>query len=332
MQRRTFLAAAVATALVAQARAASTTLRVGYIPILPMTPLFVLAGEGWAAPENLDLKLAPFSSGPAMVQAMASGSLDIAYVGVGPALVARSRGLPQRVVASCVVDQVALMGRGVLARDFDPKDPAGSFRSFRQREGRPVKIATLPPGSVPDAVLRFWLLRIAKIAPTDVEVIGVGEDAVQQQLLAGAVDAASILEPILTIVQEREPSARVLVPNGALMPGQPGAVVVATENAIATRADAVQSLVKLHARAIDFIRQQPDRTVEHLAQFVGKGLVDQWTLKNALQREAPRFVGDPRKVLAGTQALQDFMVELGALPKPTKLDELFEFRFYDAVR
>ncbi|GIL41701.1 ABC transporter substrate-binding protein [Roseiterribacter gracilis] len=332
MQRRTFLAASAALAFAPSARAAPTTLRVGYIPILPMTPLFVLAGEGWAASQNLELKLAPFSSGPAMVQAMAADSLDIAYVGVGPALVARSRGLPQRVVASCVVDQVALVGRGALARDYDPADPAGSFRRFREREGHAAKIATLPPGSVPDAVLRYWLLRIAKIAPTDVEVIGVGEDAVQQQLLAGAVDAASILEPILTIVQEREPSARVLVKNGELMPGQPGAVVVASENAITQQPDAVKALVMLHARAIAFIHTHTDRTVDHVAQFVGKGLVDPATLKRALQRETPRFVGDPRKILTGTTGLQDFMVELGALSKSTPLEQLFEFRFYDATR
>ncbi|MDB5367583.1 MAG: nitrate transporter substrate-binding protein [Rhodospirillales bacterium] len=335
MRRRDLLRAGLAASVasrVAPARAATTLLRVGYIPILPMTPLFVLAGEGWAASQNLELKLSPFSSGPAMVQAMAADSLDIAYVGVGPALVARSRGLPQRVVASNVVDQVALVGRGTLARDYDSQDPAGSFRRFREREGRAAKIATLPQGSVPDAVLRYWLLRIARIPPSDVEVIGVGEDAVQQQLLAGAVDAASILEPILTIVQERDAGARTLVPNGAMFPGQPGAVVVASENAIAMRSEAVQSLVALHARALKFIPADPDRTTEHLGFFLGRGLVQPATLKRALLNETPRFVGDPRRILAGTSALQDFMVELGALPKPTKLDELFEFRFYDAVR
>ncbi len=143
--------------------------------------------------------------------------------------------------------------------DYDAKDPAGSFKRFREREGHAAKIATLPQGTVPDAVLRYWLLRVAKIAPGDVEVIGVGEDAVQQQLLAGAVDAASILEPILTIVQERDSGARVLVPNGMMMPGQPGAVVVATENAISRQADAVQALVSLHAQALNSFRPIPTR-------------------------------------------------------------------------
>jgi NitT/TauT family transport system substrate-binding protein len=37
-----------------------------------------------------------------------------------------------------------------------------------------------------------------------------GASRVQQALLAGAVDAASTLEPILTVVQQRDPSALVV--------------------------------------------------------------------------------------------------------------------------
>jgi NitT/TauT family transport system substrate-binding protein len=335
MRRRTLLRLAAAAAVASRMgplRAAPAPLRVGYIPILPMAPLFVLEGEGWATEASLNLKLAPFSSGPAMVQAMAASSLDIAYIGIGPALVARARNLPLRVIAACVVDQVLLIGVGMLAQLYDPADPAGSFRRFRERTGRAAKIATLPPGSVPDAVLRNFLTRIAHVAPDDVELIGVGEDAVQQELLAGAVDAASIVEPIVTVVQQRSPGARVLVPAGELFPGHPGAVVVATEAAIATQTAAVQSLVGLHARAIDFIRAEPDRATAHVADFIGKGLLEPAVLRRALLRETPHFVGDPRRVVTGTLALQSFMVELGSLPRATPLDELFDDRFYDAVR
>jgi NitT/TauT family transport system substrate-binding protein len=57
------------------ARAEETTIEVGYMPILPVAQLFVLEDAGWADEAGLDLELTRFSSGPAMVQAMASGEL-----------------------------------------------------------------------------------------------------------------------------------------------------------------------------------------------------------------------------------------------------------------
>ena len=69
---------------------AQTKLDVANIPIMPMTQLFILEQEGWAKEAGLDLKLTNFSSGPAIVQAIASGKFDVIYFGIGPAMVAQA--------------------------------------------------------------------------------------------------------------------------------------------------------------------------------------------------------------------------------------------------
>jgi NitT/TauT family transport system substrate-binding protein len=72
--RRSVAAVVVAAAvglLAAAPVAAQTKLDVAYIPIMPMTQLFILEEEGWAKEAGLDLKLTKFSSGPAIVQAIA---------------------------------------------------------------------------------------------------------------------------------------------------------------------------------------------------------------------------------------------------------------------
>ena len=215
------------------------TLRVGYIPIIPMTQLFIMEGEGWTGQAGLRLQLTQFSSGPTMVQALASGSLDVAYVGIGPAIVARSRGIDIKVLASNIIDQVALIGRGPFAETMAAAPSAAEgFRRFYERAGRPAKIATLPQGSVPDTILRYYIQNVAKVDPAHVQIIGIGEDQVQQSLLAGAVEGASILEPILTIVQERDPTARIIAPANAMLPRQPGAVLAVRETVIADHPDA----------------------------------------------------------------------------------------------
>src|SRR4051794_37124165 len=268
LSRRQFIhlsgTAAALTLSPLRANAAPVTLRVGYIPIIPMTQLFIMEGEGWTGRAGLHLQLIQFSSGPTMVQALASGSLDVAYVGIGPALVARSRGIDIKVLASNIIDQVALIARGPFAETMAaaPSEAEG-FRRYFERAGRAAKIATLPQGSVPDTVLRHYIQNVAKIDPQHVNIVGVGEDQVQQLLLAGAVEGASILEPILTIVQERDPTARIIASPNTMLPRQPGAVLAVRETVIAEHRDAIAKLVELHVRATDFARAERDRTAAH---------------------------------------------------------------------
>ncbi|UEM19060.1 ABC transporter substrate-binding protein [Skermanella mucosa] len=324
--------AAAASLLPAAAMAAPVTLRVGYIPIIPMTQLFVMQGEGWTGKAGLKLELTQFSSGPAMVQALASGSLDVAYVGIGPAMVARSRGIDIKVLASNIIDQVALIGRGPFAEMMAAAPSAAEgFRSFFERAGRPAKIATLPTGSVPDTILRYYLNRVAKADPKHVEIVGVGEDQVQQALLAGAVEGASILEPILTIVQERDPTARIVAPASTMLPRQPGAVLAVRETVIAAHRDAVATLVELHVRATEFARSRQDRAADHVTAFVGKGLVDPRIIDKALRSPSTNLVADPHVIREATAVLQDFQQTLGTQVKPVNLDDLFDYSFYDAV-
>lgn len=312
--------------------AAATTLQVAYLPVLPMAQLFVIEAEGWAGEAGLDLRLTRFSSGPAMVQALASGKYDVAYVGIGPAMVARGNGLDLKVIAANGKDQLALLGRGAFAETFaDASSPAAAFAGFRKSTGRPVKIATLPKGSVPDTVLRYYLAQVAHVSASDVEILGFGEDRVQQALLSGAVDAASILEPILTIVQERDKSARVLAKGEQMFPDQPGPVLAVRENTIRSQREAVEALLKLHIRATELIRKEPERAARDVETVIGQGLIPLATLQKALTSPAMHPISDPHAIMAGTARLARFQAEIGALPKPVTIEALFDTSLYDAV-
>ncbi|SMH35610.1 ABC transporter substrate-binding protein [Azospirillum agricola] len=336
LNRRTLLLSAAAlagSAALPHPTRAATTLRVGYIPIIPMTQLYVLSGEGWAKEAGLELTTTGFQSGPAMIQALASGTLDVAYVGIGPAMIARSKGVPLKVVAANVIDQVALIGRGPLAEAVaGAAGPADGFRAFRAAQGRPAKIASLPAGSVPDTVLRHWTAEVARIPAADIQIVGMGDEQVQQALLSGAVDGASILEPTLTLVQSRLPDARIVARAGTMFPQQPGAVLAVTEAAIARDRAAVAALVRLHVRATAFAKANPDRTAEHVTAAIGKGLVEPAVMRAALTSEATNFVDDPRAIVESTRRMQAFQQGLGQITDPVDIDALFDFSFHDAAK
>ncbi|MGH7041723.1 MAG: ABC transporter substrate-binding protein [Acetobacteraceae bacterium] len=332
-RRRVLLGAAALGALAAARPArAATTLQVAYIPILAMAQLFVIEAEGWAKPAGLDFVTTDFSSGPAMVQALASGRFDVAYIGIGPTMVARAHGVDLKVVAANGIDQNALLARGAFAATWaKAASPATAFAAFHKAAGRPVRVATLPKGAVPDTVLHYWLFQVAHIAPADVQVLGFGENRVQQALLSGSVDAACTLEPALTLVTERDPTARVLLRGGAMFPGQPGAVLAVTDRLIAANRAAVQTLVALHISATALLRTHPHRAAADLERTMGKGLLTTATLFKAVTSPSMDPIADPRAIIAATEKLNAYQASLDHMGKLADVPGLFDPSFYIAA-
>lgn len=311
---------------------AQTKLKVAYIPIMPMAQLFVMEGAGWTKEAGLELELTKFSSGPAIVQAIASGGFDVMYFGIGPAMVSRARGVPIKVVASAGIEQIALITRGDFGATMAAAaTPAEGVRKFTADTGRKPRIASLPKGSVPDTVLRHWLIKVAGLTEDDIDIIGMGAGKVQQAMLAKSVDAASILEPILTIIGDKLPDARIAVTGGEMLAKQPGAVLAIRENVIASNRDDVAKLVDLHVRATKLINEDPDQAATHIHAALGRGLIPLEVIQRALRSASNNFVSDPSAIIAATKVMHDFSAEIGTLKKPVPLDELFDTSFYKQV-
>ena len=326
------MAVAAFSWLAAAPVAAQTKLEVAYIPIMPMTQLFILDQEGWAKEAGLDLELTKFSSGPAIVQAIASGKFDVIYFGIGPAMVARANGIPIKVVAANGIEQIALIAQGEFRKYVDEAaSVAEGVRKFTADKGRKPKIASLPKGSVPDTVLRHWLIKVAGLSEQDIDIVGMGADKVQQAMLSRAVDGASILEPIITIIQERLPDAGIIATGGDMLPKQPGAILAVREKALAEHPEAIKKLIELHKRATDLIASDPERAAKDVHAAIGKGLVPLETIQKALQSRLNQFVADPRLIIAATKTMHDFQLEIGALKEPVPLDDLFDTSVYEAV-
>ena len=329
--RRRWLTAAMLAALAAapcRAAAAETTLSVAYIPVMPMAQLFVIEGEGWTRSAGPRLTLTKFSSGPAMLEAMASGRYDVMYVGIGPALIARARGIPVKVVAANVVDPLALIARGRLAEDAAAaKTPIEAIRDFIAAERRPPVIATFPKGSVPDLALRYWLME-GGLGVDAASIVGMDADEVQQALITGSVDAASTVEPILTVVQERVPDARILVRGDQMFPNLPGAVVAVSENALAHKRAAILRLLRLHIRATQLLREDPATAAGDVAPFIDPG-VSSATIERAVRSPISRFVSDPRPIIGATATMDEFAVKIGVAARSVAVEQLVDPSLYD---
>src|SRR5882724_13714279 len=127
------LASATGSALAQQ------PLRVGYIPVMGVAQIFVADGEGWTKQAGIPLAPAAFESGPNMIQALSSGSLDVYVAGLAPLLVARAKGIDVRVIAATVVEEMGFGAGASFAPFFDGRTQAEAFKAFREKNGRPAK-------------------------------------------------------------------------------------------------------------------------------------------------------------------------------------------------
>jgi NitT/TauT family transport system substrate-binding protein len=329
-RRLATVAAAVALFAWGAGAEAATEVRVGFIPVVGSGQLFVIDGEGWARESGLDLKLTQFESGPAMISALASGTLDAYYGGIAPVLVASARGIDVKVYASAAIEEMTVVGRGNFGTLPNAGTAAG-FKAFAEAQGRPVNIATQPPGSVPDTVLRYWLENVVKADPATYKITAMGIEATQQALLAGAVDAATIREPTLTVVQGRDPAIKLLALGGDMLPNQPGSVLAITGAFVRANPDAAKTFVALHGRATEQMSKEPNRAAKHQQKSLGKGLTELSVFERALVSPASRFVADPAVIKDSTKVLQDYQLKLGTLDKGADLGVLFDDGFYRAI-
>lgn len=333
MRRNLAIAAVLAPFMLASAAKAETAVRIGYIPVIGAAPMVVADKEGWLRQAGVKPGFTVFESGPNMIQALASGTIDVYVAGIAPLAVARSKGIDVTVVAATAIEEMTVMAGPKLAPFFEGGKPAAeAFKAFVAKEGRPARLATQPPGSVPDTTLRHWLNVVSKVDKADYQIIPMGIDATQQALLAGAVDGATVREPADSIIQSRHPGFRIVALGGEMFPIQPGTVVAVSGAFLKAHPDAVQSLVDANIRGIDFIKASPEKAAPHISAVLGKGLISNEIIQKALASPATKLEANPSVIIEPTAKMQAYQVELGAIPKAEPLDGLFDISFYEKAR
>ncbi len=269
-----------------------------------------------------------FNAGTAIVQALASGKFDIAIMAMSPVIVARAAGIDLKVVAAMHdINSHAFIGTPALAGAYDKAtSPAAAFAQFAKDNGRPVKIAALPKGTLPDTAIRFYLAH-HNVAPEHYQILSQGDEQVLQSMLAGAVDAVSLAEPLMEIIKTKVSGTKVLAAGATLMPGHPGFVIAVREKFIEKNPDAVRKIVEMNARATELIKKDAPRASKSVLNYIGRGLMDQDLMIAALSSPYNPVNSDPRILVKGTDAMQDFQLKLGVQSRKVSADELFDFRF-----
>jgi len=302
------------------------TIRIGHFPNITHSQAIIGLARGDFSREigtNVRIDVKRFNAGPAAIEALFAGSLDICYIGPNPAIngYVKSHGKALRILAGATSGGAALIVRkesGIVSdKDFSGK-----------------KIATPQLGNTQDVALRAWLtargLHIGE-KPDEVAVLPVGNPQAYDLFRQGKIDAAWLPEPWASRL-EIEAGGRLYLDERTLWPEGDfvtAHVIVRTEF-MKTRPDVVAAWLRGHAGVTAWIgtNGQLAKKVlnDELARITGKA-IPVAVLEIAWERM--RVTWDP--VAGSLKSSAEAAWKAGILPAMPVLDDIYELRPLNAI-
>ncbi|MEW6644896.1 MAG: ABC transporter substrate-binding protein [Pseudomonadota bacterium] len=299
---------------------AAEPLRIGWVAAMANAPAVIAERKGFFAAEGLAVELKPFGDGPVIQQAMASGELDVGYIGAPPVYQWFSRGLDSRILAKVNYGQAAVVAKA-----------GGPIAGLQDLRGR--RLAGVARGSGMDVLLRGYVLKekggLDPDADLSLSQLPVGN--MNAALDTGTVDAVFSWEPFVSQAVLRG-TGRVVLDVNAAIPGYPWYVVMAPAKTLKERPEDLVKLLRAHRRAIAFLR---DHAAEADAIIASEFKLETVTAPDGRTLTPQAVVAEARKRLgwsdeltasdrAFIQRLMDYSRDLGFLGRPLKVEQIVD--------
>jgi NitT/TauT family transport system substrate-binding protein len=205
-------------------------------------------GKGWFEQRlgpNVQIQWFNYNAGPSAMEAIFAGSLDVTYVGQGPALNAhfKSNGEEIRVLAGA-----ANAGAALVVKQDSPIKTAADFRG--------KKIATPQLGNTQDISCRAWLKAQGfKVTQTGGDAIVLPTSNPDQLALLqkGGVDAVWTVEPWVTRL-ERDAKARVFLEDKEVITTW----LVSSAKFLNSQRELAKKITAANAELTEWLQQNPD--------------------------------------------------------------------------
>ncbi|MBV9010201.1 MAG: ABC transporter substrate-binding protein [Verrucomicrobia bacterium] len=301
MRRKLVLASLVLCLLGLAAEAQDkVTIRFGHFPNITHAQGVIAhartrQGKGWFEQRlgpNVEIQWFTYNAGPSAMEAVFAGSLDLTYVGQGPALNAhfKSNGEEIRVISGA-----ANGGAALVLKDNSPVKTAADFQG--------KKIATPQLGNTQDISCRAWLKGQGfKVTQTggDVTIIPTANPDQLALLQKGAVDAVWTVEPWVTRL-ERQAKARVFLEEKDVITTW----LVSSAKFLNTKRETARKVAAANAELTDWINSNPAEAQQLLiaelkeetkADFAPDAVAEAW--------KRIKFTTDVPQTLL-TKAMQD---------------------------
>lgn len=298
--------------------------KIGYFPNLTHATALVGLKEGFFQQElgGTKIKPATFNAGPAEIEALNAGSIDIGWIGPSPSIngYTQSGGSDLRIISGSASGGVKLV--------VNPK----KIKTLADVKGK--RIATPQLGNTQDVALLNWISSQgwkvdAQSGKGDVSVVRTDNKITPDAYRSGSVDGAWVPEPTASkLVSE---GAKVLLDESTLWPGKKFVItnVIVSQKFLSAHPDVVEAVLRGSVKTNAWIKANSDKAKADanakLEELTQKALPAD-VLDPAWQ--SIEVLDDPLAATAKTEA--EHAVAAGLLKAP-KLDGIYDLTLLNKV-
>jgi len=237
-------------------------IRIGHLSTFYHTAILLMARGDADARLGVETEWKLMGTGPAIMQAFERGELDMAYVGLPPAIIGMDQGINVTCVAGGHMEGTIMAGKAEWKGFPETGDLGTVLRQFRG-----FKIGVPGKGSIHDVILKDCLERHG--LARDIGIVNYPwADLVTEAVVSDEVPAA-FGTPALGVAIKRYAGGKILFPASGLWPNNPSYGIVADRGFLQRERRQVERFLLLHEEATAFLRKDPARAAKMIAGYVG---------------------------------------------------------------
>ncbi len=201
---------------------------------------------------NINVELVEFSLGPEVIEAVASGEIDIGFLGDVPAFSGLINGGDYKIIARWESDNSSYL----ITRDD------ANINSIEDLKGKKLSYAF---GSTQTALV-YSYLEAAGLTENDLEIINLSLSDSVTSIVNGDVDAAIVDELRATQAVEKGGVSKLINSEGYKLFVSP---IIATNKFTSEHADLTSRVLKVIEKAAEYSEENPDDAIAKAADRIG---------------------------------------------------------------
>ena len=285
------------------------TVKIGYLPSDHDAALFVADKQGLYADKNITTELVQFNNGGDLMTAMASGEVDVGYVGIAPVLSSVSKGVPVKVISSAQTE-----GSGIVVTK------ASGIKSAADLKGK--SITTPGEASIQHVLLSNYLDKNG-LSIKDLNVSAMKVPSMNDALKTKQIDGIITFQPYVSIAAN-DTNNVVLENSSGILPNHPCCVVVASDDFIKNHENETKNIIEIHNESTKFINDNiKSGNTSEVVKLLPEDIVSNADLEALSLKSFPFISGIDNSFKADVDSFQNLEVKLGILNSTVPQDKLY---------
>jgi aliphatic sulfonates family ABC transporter substrate-binding protein len=260
------------------------------------------------AEDNINVELVEFSLGPAVIEAVGSGEIDIGFLGDVPVFSGLINGGDYKIVARWESDNSSYL----ITRDD------ANINSLEDLKGNKLSYAF---GSTQTALV-YSYLESAGLTEDDLEIINLSLADSVTSLVNGDVDAAVVDELHATQAVEKGGVSKLMNSEGYKLFVSP---IIATNEFTSEHPDLTSRVLKVIEKAAEYSEENPDEAITKAAERIG---VDEATMDPIIRNcDLKVYLGNDELEAIKENAAQAY--KYGVIKEELNIDDYIDTKYLE---